>query len=341
MVGGGPPPPTVLPGDLHKSVVPRTRFRAHAVLKEAATVSTLADNKKLFARSRAIQRQQTRVSYLFLLPALVFFFGFVVFPMIMGIYTSFFNYTMKDFDFIGFRNYLELFRDATFGRSVVNTLVIAVASVPLVMLFSLWVATVIYQMPVFSRSFFRGVFYLPVVMGSVPVVVVWKWVFHRYHGILNWALTSLGIISKNINWLGDARYAIWCILAILFTTSIGQPIVLYVASLGNVDQSQVEASEVDGCSKWQTFLHVKWPSLLPTTLYVAVITTINSFQCFALIQLLTSGGPNGSTSTVMYYLYDTAFRIYRYGYANAMGVVLAIIIAAFSAFQFRIMRTDD
>jgi len=310
-------------------------------LKEAATVSILADNKKLFARSRAIQRQQTKVSYLFLLPALVFFFGFVVFPMIMGIYTSFFNYTMKDFDFIGLRNYVELFGDATFGRSVVNTMVIAVASVPLVMLFSLWVATVIYQMPVFSRSFFRGVFYLPVVMGSVPVVVVWKWVFHRYHGILNWVFNSLGIINSNINWLGDARYAIWCILAILFTTSIGQPIVLYVASLGNVDQSQVEASEVDGCSKWQTFRHVKWPSLMPTTLYVAVITTINSFQCFALIQLLTSGGPNGSTSTVMYYLYDTAFRIYRYGYANAMGVILAIIIAAFSAFQFRIMRTDS
>lgn len=309
--------------------------------KEAVALSTLADQKKLFARSRAIQRQQTRVSYLFLLPALVFFFSFVVFPMVMGIYTSFFNYTMKDFDFIGIRNYVELFSDATFGRSVVNTMVIALSSVPLVMLFSLWVATVIYQMPVFNRSFFRGVFYLPVVMGSVPVVVVWKWVFHRYHGILNWTLNSLGIINSNINWLGDARYAIWCILAILFTTSIGQPIVLYVASLGNVDQSQIEASEVDGCSKWQTFLHVKWPSLMPTTLYVAVITTINSFQCFALIQLLTSGGPNGSTSTVMYYLYDTAFRIYRYGYANAMGVILAIIIAAFSAFQFRIMRTDS
>ncbi len=309
--------------------------------KEAIALSTLADQKKLFARSRAIQRQQTRVSYLFLLPALVFFFSFVVFPMVMGIYTSFFNYTMKDFDFIGIRNYVELFSDATFGRSVVNTMVIALSSVPLVMLFSLWVATVIYQMPVFNRSFFRGVFYLPVVMGSVPVVVVWKWVFHRYHGILNWTLNSLGIINSNINWLGDARYAIWCILAILFTTSIGQPIVLYVASLGNVDQSQIEASEVDGCSKWQTFLHVKWPSLMPTTLYVAVITTINSFQCFALIQLLTSGGPNGSTSTVMYYLYDTAFRIYRYGYANAMGVILAIIIAAFSAFQFRIMRTDS
>lgn len=288
-----------------------------------------------------MQREQTKVSYLFLLPALLFFFGFVIFPIGMGMYTSFFNYTMKDFDFIGLNNYLELMRDPIFLRSVVNTLVIVVTAVPLVGVFSLWVATVIYQMPVFSRSFYRGVFYLPVVMGSVPVVVVWKWVFNKYYGILNWLLKSLGVIGVSVNWLGDARYAIWCIMAILFTTSIGQPIVLYVASLGNVDQSQIEASQVDGASQWQTFLHVKWPSLLPTTLYVLVITTINSFQIFALIQLLTRGGPNFSTSTVMYYLYDTAFKIYRYGYANAMGVILAIIIALFSAFQFRVMRTKD
>ena len=136
-------------------------------------MSTLTRNDRLFARSRALQRQQTKVSYLFLLPALLFFFGFVIFPMGMGIYTSFFNYTMGSFDFIGLGNYAELFRDPTFGRSVINTLIIVVVSVPLVGLFSLWVATLIYRMPVFSRSFYRGVFYLPVVMGSVPVVGVW------------------------------------------------------------------------------------------------------------------------------------------------------------------------
>lgn len=306
-------------------------------------MTAIINSDHLFVRSRKLQRQQTRVSYLFLLPALLFFFVFVVFPMGMGIYTSFFNYTMSDFNFIGLANYGELFSDPVFRQSVVNTLVIVVASVPLVAAFSLWVATVIYQKKPFSRSFYRGVFYLPVVMGSVPVVVVWKWVFNQYYGILNWFLQTVSVLAPNarINWLGDSRYAIWCILTILFTTSIGQPIVLYVASLGNMDAAQIEASQVDGASKWQTFLHVKWPSLVPTTLYVLVITTINSFQCFALIQLLTNGGPSGSTSTVMYYLYETAFKLYRYGYANAMGVILAILIALFSALQFRVMRTSD
>ena len=310
-------------------------------LKEENAVSVLSRKDPLLARSRAIQRTQTKVAYLFLLPALLFFFGFVVLPMGVGVFTSFFNHTMDTFDFIGIQNYVRLFSDEAFGRSMVNTLVIVAVSVPLVLLFSLWISTVIYRKHVVIRSFYRGVFYLPVVMGSVPVVVVWKWIFNNYYGLLNKVLMALGLTSSRIYWLGDARYAIWCILAILFTTSIGQPIVLYVASLGNVDQSQIEASEVDGCTKWQTFRHVKWPSLMPTTLYVAVITTINSFQCFALIDLLTSGGPNGATSTVMFYLYNTSLKLFQYGYANAMGVVLAIVIALFSSLQFRVMRVDS
>ncbi len=138
--------------------------------------------------------------------------------------------------------------------------------------------------------------------------------------------------------MGDQKFAIWCIILILFTTSIGQPIVLYVAALGNVDASMVEAAQVDGANHFQTFWKIKWPSIMPTTLYIIVITTINSFQCYALIQLLTSGGPNHSTDTIMYYIYYQAFKLYRYGYGNAMGVFLAIIIAVFSALQFSMVE---
>ncbi len=99
------------------------------------------------------------------------------------------------------------------------------------------------------------------------------------------------------------------IMIILLTTSVGQPIILYIAAMGNIDNSLVEAARVDGATEFQVFWKIKWPSLLPTTLYIAIITTINSFQCFALIQLLTSGGPNYSTSTLMYYLYEKAFNL--------------------------------
>ena len=106
----------------------------------------------------------------------------------------------------------------------------------------------------------------------------------------------VGLIDKNVNFLGDSRFAIWCIILILFTTSVGQPIVLYVSALGNVDHSLVEASQVDGATDFQVFWKVKWPQMMPTTLYILVITTINSFQCFALIQLLTQGGSGRTRS---------------------------------------------
>ena len=149
---------------------------------------------------------------------------------------------------------------------------------------------------------------------------------------------SLGLFNTNINWLGDPRFALGCIILILLTTSVGQPIVLYVSALNNVDQGLIEAAKVDGATDMQVFWKIKWPSIMPTTLYILVITTINSFQCFALIQLLTSGGPNYSTETVMYYIYYTAFKVYRFGYGNAMGVILAIVIAIFSAIQFKLAK---
>ena len=209
-----------------------------------------------------------------------------------------------------------------------------VVSVPVTCAFSLWVASAISKMPVVATSAFRCIFYLPVVTGSVAVTVVWKWMFSKFYGIINALGTGVGLLDKNIDWLGDPKYALGCIILILLTTSVGQPIVLYVSALDNVDKSLVEAAEVDGATKRQAFWSIKWPQMMPTTLYILVITTINSFQCFALIQLLTAGGPRNSTMTIMYYIYYNAFKLYRYGYGSAMGVILAIVIAILSALQF-------
>ena len=250
--------------------------------------------KKSSGMSRALVRRETVAGYLFLLPSLFFFITFVVYPMFMCIYTSFFDSNMgKDTvdTFIGLGNYKELIGDQIFRGALKNTLTIVVVAVPTVCAFSLWVASAITDMKPALTSAFRVIFYLPVVTGSVAVTVVWKWMYNNYYGIFNYLLKGAGLIEKNINWLGDTRYALWCIILILFTTSVGQPIVLYVSALGNVDQSLVEAAEVDGATRTQVFWKIKWAQIMPTTLYILIITTINSFQCFALIQLLTSGGP--------------------------------------------------
>lgn len=288
--------------------------------------------------SRRLVIHENITAYLFLLPFLVFFVLFVLYPMVTCLYTSFFDATMGNRGdiFVGFGNYNELFHDDVFWKALWNTIIIVVVSVPVTCIFSLWVASAIAKMPVAATSAFRCIFYLPVVTGSVAVTMVWKWMYNNYYGIFNYLGTQTGIIDKNINWLGDPKYALGCIILILLTTSVGQPIVLYVSALDNVDKSLVEAAEVDGATQAQAFWRIKWPQMMPTTLYILVITTINSFQCFALIQLLTSGGPNNATMTIMYYIYHNAFKLYRYGYGNAMGVILAIIIAILSAVQFRL-----
>ena len=291
--------------------------------------------------SRALVRRETITGYLFMIPSLIFFVGFVIIPMISCIVISFFDAPLNAHGqdvFIGFANYMELFKDKTFHKALLNTFIIVVVSVPVTCIFSLWVSSAIYKLKGPLLSFFRCVFYLPVVTGSVAVTVVWKWMYNYKIGVLNDVLTSVGVIDKNINWLGDPKFALGCIIVILLTTSVGQPIVLYVSALGNVDTSLIEAAKVDGATNFQVFWKIKWPQMMPTTLYILVITTINSFQCFALIQLLTSGGPTHATDTVMYQIYYTAFKLYRLGYGNAMGVVLAIFIALLSALQFKLAK---
>ena len=284
--------------------------------------------------------------YLFMLPSLIFFVGFVIIPMFICIFTSLTASNMHDTamfgQFVGLRNFAALFEDKIFQKGLLNTFIIVIVSVPTVCAFSLWVGSAIYRLNNVALSAFRCIFYLPVVTGSVAVTVVWRWMYDNYTGILNTALKGAGLIEQNINWLGDTKTALGCIIVILFTTSVGQPIVLYVSALGNVDTTLIEAAEVDGATDMQVFWKVKWPQMMPTTLYILVITTINSFQCFALIQLLTQGGPNHATDTVMYYIYYTAFKLTEqaghFGYANAMGVVLAIFIGLMSAVQFRLAK---
>ena len=294
--------------------------------------------------SRALVRRETISGYMFLLPSLIFFVGFVIIPMFVCIFNSLTDVNMNTAgmgNFVGLKNFTDLWQDATFKEALWNTFVIVIVSVPTVCAFSLWVSSAIYKLNGKLLSAFRCIFYLPVVTGSVAVTVVWKWMYDNYTGIFNYVLKDgLHVIEKNINWLGDPKYALGCIILILFTTSVGQPIVLYVSALGNVDQSLVEAAQVDGATNLQVFWKIKWPQMMPTTLYILVITTINSFQCFALIQLLTQGG--SGTNTVMYYIYYTAFKLTEkaghFGYANAMGVILAIFIGLLSALQFKLAK---
>lgn len=279
-------------------------------------------------------------AYLFILPVMIFFCSFVLYPMIKGIYLSLFRFRGRNISFVGLKHYIDLFSDEVFLKSTTNTVIITIIAVPIVVAFSIFVAVNIYEKNAYIRSFFRGIFYIPAISSVVSVTVVWNWIYHPKYGILNYILTNTKIIDTNIDWLGNPKTAIFAIIAILITTSVGQPIILYVAALGNVPKDLIEASKIDGATDNQAFRKIIWPMIKPTTLYIVVVTTINSFQIFALIQLLTSGGPNYATSTIMYLVYQKAIVESRFGVSSAMGVILAIIIGLISVIQFKFLSHD-
>ncbi len=279
-------------------------------------------------------------AYMFILPALMFFITFVLYPMIKGIYLSMFRFRGRNTSFVGMKHYINLFQDEVFIKSTVNTVFITAVAVPIVVAFSIFVAMNIYEKNAYIRSFFRGVFYIPAISSVVSITVVWNWIYHPKYGILNYLLQSTHITNSNIDWLGNPRTAIYAIIAILITTSVGQPIILYVAALGNVPKDLIEASKIDGANEKSVFTQIIWPMIKPTTLYIVVVTTINSFQIFALIQLLTAGGPNYATSTIMYLVYQKAIVESRFGASSAMGVLLAIIIGMISIIQFKFFSYD-
>ncbi|WP_297629691.1 sugar ABC transporter permease [uncultured Clostridium sp.] len=289
-------------------------------------------------KGRSLAKKEWLCAYLFLLPAAIFFLTFVILPMIGGIVMSFFNYTPRNSDFIGIQNYITIFNDPVFKKSLWNTLFLVIGNVPVVMVFSLFVAVNIYKRSSKVRTFFRSVFYLPAIASVVSITVVWGWIFHPNYGILNYVLELFGVDPQV--WLGDPSIAKWAILIVLVTLSVGQPIVLYMASLGNIPKDYLEAAEIDGANSRQVFWNITWPLLKPTTLYIVIITTINSFQCFSIIQLLTAGGPNYSTTTIMYQVYERSFTLGQYGLASSMGVVLAVIVMAISVIQYKYFGSD-
>ena len=281
--------------------------------------------------------RESLVGWLFMTPALVFFVTFVLFPMVRGLVISLFKVSGRRYTFIGLQNYTRLLHDEVFWRSLWNTLLLVIGNVPVVIVLALFVSTRIFRKSAWVRSLFRGVFYLPAVASIVSITVVWSWIFHPNFGVLNY-LTGLAGAAP-VAWLGDPRWALVAVALIMVTLNLGQPIILYVASLGNIPEGYLEAAEIDGATPWQRFIHITWPLLAPTTLYIVIITTINSFQVFAIIQLLTSGGPYYATSTIMYQVYERAFLLGDFGQSAAMGIMLAAVIGAISFVQYRFLDT--
>ncbi|WP_245954607.1 carbohydrate ABC transporter permease [Paenibacillus flagellatus] len=276
--------------------------------------------------------------YFFVAPFLLVFLLFEVYPFVDALYLSLFDYGIGTKRFIGLGNYANLFADDVFLRALLNTFLFVVGVVPLSVVFSIFVASLVIQKSAAAATFFRASFYLPIVTSQVLLSITWLWIYNPVSGIANYALSLFG--AEPVMWLSDSRFALPALIAVVITWCVGQPIILYLAALGNIPSTYYEAASIDGATGWRQFWSITLPLLKPTTLYVIVTCTIGAFQTFVVVQLLTGGGPSYATTTVMYMLYETAFKYGKLGLACAMGVILAVIISAFSVVQFKFFKTD-
>jgi multiple sugar transport system permease protein len=275
--------------------------------------------------------------YVFIAPAVVLFAVFQFYPLFRTAVLSFQEFVGSAFVPVGLKNYAELFASKVFAKSLLNSALFVAINMPLIMVFTLLVSWRIYRVHRTLLGFYRIAFYLPSVASIVTISVVWKNLLNPVMGLVNYLLALVG--HAPVIWLGQG-YAFGSIAMILFTINVGVSLLLYVSAMQNVPATLVEAARIDGAGPGRVFVSIMLPLVMPTTLFVVIINTINLFQSFALVNLLTKGGPYYATSTIVFQIYDTAFWLQRYGLASAMGIVLGLIIAVVSLVQFRIVNRD-
>lgn len=275
--------------------------------------------------------------YSFILPALLLFLVFLIYPAIEAIRISFYQMSLKSSTYIGLGNFIDLAGDPTFRIAFLNTFKYVLIIVPLTVAFSIFVAVRINTMNEKATAVYRGIFYLPHITSAVTVSLIWSWIYNPVIGIANYLLSMVGLPVQE--WLASPDMAFESVSFVILTASVGQPIILYTAALGGISKEYYEAAEIDGAGKFRQFASITWPLVKSTTLYILVISTISIFQIFVYIQILTNGGPTQSTTTVIYELYLMAFTNHNYGYASAMGVVLFFVVGIVAFFQFRFMTS--
>ncbi|HIW82416.1 MAG TPA: sugar ABC transporter permease [Candidatus Acetatifactor stercoripullorum] len=276
-------------------------------------------------------RKQKYLGYLYIAPWLIGFFVLTLYPFVVSLLYSFTDYDMFQMDFVGLKNYMEIFTtDNTAMDSLGRTLLYTVVSVPLKLAMALTVALMLNKIRK-GRGVFYTVFYLPSILGSsVALAILWKYVFKK-DGLVNLLLGVIGI--EGPNWLGNPDLAL-PVMMLLPLWQMGAPMVIFLAALKNVPTDLTEAARIDGAGPFRIFWKITLPMISPIIFFNAIMQTIEIIQIFTPAYLVTKGGPVKSTYLYSLYLYDTAFRDMKVGYASALSWILFSIIITFTLVFF-------
>ena len=293
-------------------------------MSDAAITGTAAGGSVTFGRARAWSRALTTLSLTG--PAMALMALFLIGPLLCVLALSFTDYQLgaKSLRFIGLGNYVEMFRDPVFRTSLLNTLTYVAVVVPLSVGLGLGVAMLI-QAGTGLRSFYRAVYFLPVMATLIAMSIVWEFMLHPSFGLVNAVFKLFG--SGGYDWLQNRAIVLYTFAAIGIWQSVGFNMVLFLAGIVSIPRFLYDAAEMDGVpGAWERFRLVTWPMLGPVTLFVVVITSIRSFQVFDTVHVLTKGGPNKSTEVLLYTMYAEGFEFFRSGYAAAITVIFLVFV---------------
>ena len=275
------------------------------------------------------KKDDTKNFILFTGIALLGILFFIVIPTLGSFALSFFKWDMLSSpEWVGGYNYSELFKNPKFWFILKNTLIFSVSTTVFAVIIPVILATVLNE-KIIGKDFYKTAYFLPFITPMIVVALVWQWIFDPNIGLLNY------IFKLNINWLYDPKFAMIALIIVQTWKLIGYNTIILLSGFGNINQSVLEAAEIDGATGISKLFKIVIPLLSPTILFVMIITTISSFQVFDLVFMMTKGGPENATNLLVYWLYQEGFEYFNVGNASCIAYVLFTIIAILSIFQWK------
>ena len=292
----------------------------------------------MFKKSHPLQSKSEIILRNIVVTAMVVFFTvFLIIPIGIAFAGSFheWNPLSGTYKFLGLKNYIDVFTSELFWTSMLNTLIFSVVVIIFRVGLGLGIAYAIYSPLVKHKSFFRAVYYMPVVTPMVAVAFVWKFMYNPQIGTIN------QLFGLDINWLMNPKTALLAVMIMTIWKDFGYAVVMYMAGLYSLPTEALEAAKVDGATAWQTFRYITFPLLKPMTLFVVITSIISYIQAYVQILIMTEGGPGTTTYLASYIIYDEAFVKYNFGYASALSFVLFVITAVFTWLSFRVSGSQE
>lgn len=296
-------------------------------------------------KALSLTNKNIRQEIYMVIPAILLLVVFMVIPFFSAFKLSLTNQRLISgpvgTKFIGLRNYIQIFKDPEFWQAFVNILKFAVMVIPLQCGFALLVANWLNKVK-YAKGILRSIFFLPYITPMVIVASIWLTIYQYPDGLMNLIVKVLSFgQAKPIEWLGNEKWALPAIVFLSAWQAYGFQMIIYLGGLQNIPDSLYEAAGIDGASSVQQFFHITWPSLRDTNVLVLLVTTIQALKLFTQVNIMTKGGPNGATNTIVNYIYQQGFTAQKIGYASAASVLLFILILVIFLVQNALLNRKE